>query len=86
MSWCTAAVFSRAVGSASRSGPVIYCSCPNEISAAWMAKQLSEAGFSDVLPLRGGMEAWRDSGKPVDALPELPPPVVAVDEVAPKAV
>jgi rhodanese-related sulfurtransferase len=33
---------------------VIYCSCPNEISAAWMAKQLNEAGFSDVLPLRGG--------------------------------
>ena len=65
---------------------VIYCSCPNEISAAWMAKQLNEAGFSDVLPLRGGMEAWRDSGKPVDSLPNMPPPDVAVDDVAPKAV
>ncbi|MBB5443094.1 MULTISPECIES: DedA family protein/thiosulfate sulfurtransferase GlpE [unclassified Paraburkholderia] len=65
---------------------VIYCSCPNEISAAWMAKQLNEAGFSDVLPLRGGMEAWRDSGKPVDSLPEMPPPEVAVDHIAPKAV
>ncbi|MCC8393849.1 DedA family protein/thiosulfate sulfurtransferase GlpE [Paraburkholderia sp. MMS20-SJTR3] len=65
---------------------VIYCSCPNEISAAWMAKQLSEAGFSDVLPLRGGMEAWRDSGKPVDALPDQPAPEVAVEHVAPKAV
>lgn len=65
---------------------VIYCSCPNEISAAWMAKQMNEAGFADVLPLRGGMEAWRDSGKTVDALPGMPPPDVAVDDIAPKAV
>jgi membrane protein DedA with SNARE-associated domain/rhodanese-related sulfurtransferase len=65
---------------------VIYCSCPNEVSAAWMAKQMSESGFADVLPLRGGMEAWRDSGKPVDALPDLPPPEVTVDDIAPKAV
>jgi len=65
---------------------VIYCSCPNEISAAWMAKQLNEAGFSDVLPLRGGMEAWRDSGEPVDTLPDTRAPEVAVDDVAPKAV
>jgi rhodanese-related sulfurtransferase len=41
---------------------IIYCSCPNEISAAWMAKRLRELGFHDVLPLRGGMEAWRDAG------------------------
>jgi 3-mercaptopyruvate sulfurtransferase SseA len=51
-----------------------------------MAKQMSEAGFADVLPLRGGMEAWRDSGKTVDALPHTPPPHVAVDDIAPKAV
>jgi rhodanese-related sulfurtransferase len=65
---------------------VIYCSCPNEISAAWMAKQLNEAGFDDVLPLRGGMEAWRDSGRPVEALPGMPPPEAAVEHIAPKAV
>ena len=66
---------------------VIYCSCPNEISAAWMAKQLNEAGFSDVLPLRGGMEAWRDSGKPVEPLRRRSRRRdVAVDDVAPKAV
>jgi rhodanese-related sulfurtransferase len=41
---------------------VIYCSCPNEVSAAWMAKQLTELGFKDVVPLRGGLEAWRDAG------------------------
>jgi membrane protein DedA with SNARE-associated domain/rhodanese-related sulfurtransferase len=48
---------------------VIYCSCPNEVSAAWMAKQLSEAGFSDVLPLAGGIDAWRDAGRPLSPLP-----------------
>jgi hypothetical protein len=32
------------------------------------------------------MEAWRDSGKPVDSLPDMPPPEVAVEDVAPKAV
>ncbi|HTR09320.1 MAG TPA: DedA family protein/thiosulfate sulfurtransferase GlpE [Paraburkholderia sp.] len=47
---------------------VIYCSCPNEISAAWMAKQLVEAGFSDVLPLLGGLDAWRDAGRTLESL------------------
>jgi membrane protein DedA with SNARE-associated domain/rhodanese-related sulfurtransferase len=51
---------------------VIYCSCPNEISAAWMAKQLNEAGFIDVLPLRGGLDAWRDSGRQLESLDEEP--------------
>jgi membrane protein DedA with SNARE-associated domain/rhodanese-related sulfurtransferase len=51
---------------------VIYCSCPNEISAAWMAKQLNEAGFIDVLPLRGGLDAWRDSGRKIEPLDEEP--------------
>lgn len=41
---------------------VVYCSCPNEISAAWMAKRLRELGFHDVVPLRGGIDAWRDAG------------------------
>jgi membrane protein DedA with SNARE-associated domain/rhodanese-related sulfurtransferase len=48
---------------------VIYCSCPNEVSAAWMAKQLTEAGFHDVLPLLGGIDAWRDAGRPLSPLP-----------------
>ncbi len=48
---------------------VVYCSCPNEVSAAWMAKKLIEAGFQDVLPLKGGIDAWRDAGRAVSALP-----------------
>jgi membrane protein DedA with SNARE-associated domain/rhodanese-related sulfurtransferase len=41
---------------------VIYCSCPNEVSAAWMAKALRNAGFKDVVPLTGGLDAWRLAG------------------------
>ncbi len=44
---------------------VIYCSCPNEVSAALMAKRLSDAGFTDALALRGGLDAWRDTGHPL---------------------
>ena len=47
---------------------VIYCSCPNEVSAAWMAKKMTEAGFLDVLPLKGGIDAWRDAGRAVTML------------------
>jgi membrane protein DedA with SNARE-associated domain/rhodanese-related sulfurtransferase len=41
---------------------IIYCSCPNEVSAAWMAKALRNAGFKDVVPLTGGLDAWRLAG------------------------
>jgi membrane protein DedA with SNARE-associated domain/rhodanese-related sulfurtransferase len=64
---------------------VIYCSCPNEVSAAWMAKQLTDAGFTDVLPLLGGLEAWRDSGHQLESLEDEEPPPVNVG-IAPKTV
>ena len=51
---------------------VIYCSCPNEISAAWMAQQLTQAGFVDVLPLRGGLDAWREAGWQLEPLADEP--------------
>jgi len=41
---------------------VIYCSCPNEVSAAWMAKRLRQLGIIDATPLLGGLEAWRETG------------------------
>ncbi|KVN06650.1 MULTISPECIES: DedA family protein/thiosulfate sulfurtransferase GlpE [unclassified Burkholderia] len=49
---------------------VIYCSCPNEVSAALMAQRLKQAGFADALALRGGLDAWRDAGR---RLAELDP-------------
>ena len=63
---------------------VIYCSCPNEVSAAWMAKQLSDAGFADVVPLQGGLDAWRDAGRTLEPLGAPAAAVAVVTEVTPK--
>jgi len=49
---------------------VIYCSCPNEVSAAWMAKTLMDRGFKEVVPLTGGLDAWRLAGFGLTALKE----------------
>jgi len=64
---------------------VIYCSCPNEISAAWMAKKLAEAGYVDVLPLLGGIDAWRDAGRVLEPLQVAPPAEMPVN-ITPKPV
>ncbi len=37
---------------------IVYCACPNEASAAQVAKKLMRAGFRGVRPLAGGIEAW----------------------------
>jgi membrane protein DedA with SNARE-associated domain/rhodanese-related sulfurtransferase len=47
---------------------VIYCSCPNEVSAAKVAERLSKLGFSNVRPLTGGLGAWRNAGGDVEAI------------------
>ncbi|SFN08070.1 membrane protein DedA, SNARE-associated domain [Variovorax sp. OV329] len=40
---------------------VLYCDCPNEVSAAKAAAVLSRHGFVRVRPLRGGLQAWVES-------------------------
>jgi membrane protein DedA with SNARE-associated domain/rhodanese-related sulfurtransferase len=45
---------------------IVYCSCPNEASAAQVAKLLMNAGFVRVRPLLGGLEAWIEAGHPVE--------------------
>jgi rhodanese-related sulfurtransferase len=47
---------------------VIYCSCPNEVSAAKVAERLTKLGFANVRPLTGGISAWRDAGRDVEAI------------------
>jgi membrane protein DedA with SNARE-associated domain/rhodanese-related sulfurtransferase len=37
---------------------VVYCSCPNEVTAARVALLLRHLGFSRVRPLLGGIDAW----------------------------
>lgn len=46
---------------------VIYCSCPNEASAAIAALHLKRAGFKRIRPLLGGIEAWARAGLPIEA-------------------
>jgi membrane protein DedA with SNARE-associated domain/rhodanese-related sulfurtransferase len=41
---------------------VVYCACPNEASAALVAKKLMQRGFKQVRPLTGGIDAWRAAG------------------------
>lgn len=48
---------------------ILYCACPNEASAAQVAKLLIDAGFVRVRPLLGGLDAWIAAGFPVESLP-----------------
>ena len=41
---------------------VVYCACPNEASAARVAKQIIGKGFKRVRPLEGGIHAWQSAG------------------------
>ncbi len=41
---------------------ILYCSCPNEVTAAKIAKALMARGYYNVRPLAGGIDAWRDAG------------------------
>jgi membrane protein DedA with SNARE-associated domain/rhodanese-related sulfurtransferase len=45
---------------------VIYCACPNEASAATLAKALMHAGVLRVRPLLGGIDAWKGAGFDVE--------------------
>ena len=55
---------------------ILYCTCPNEASAAKAARLLMNGGFQRVRPLKGGLEAWIDAGYAVEAivLTETPAP------------
>ncbi len=37
---------------------VVYCSCPNDVTAAQVAKQFLAHGFHRARPLKGGLDAW----------------------------
>jgi membrane protein DedA with SNARE-associated domain/rhodanese-related sulfurtransferase len=45
---------------------IVYCACPNEASAAAVAKKLMRAGFKRVRPLAGGIEAWVEKGYDIE--------------------
>lgn len=37
---------------------VVYCSCPDDVTAAQVARQLKQQGFAMARPLQGGLDAW----------------------------
>ena len=38
---------------------VVYCSCPNDVTATQVARQFLEDGFHKARPLQGGLDAWK---------------------------
>ncbi|HEY6482029.1 MAG TPA: DedA family protein/thiosulfate sulfurtransferase GlpE [Steroidobacteraceae bacterium] len=54
------------LASISHDGEVVaYCNCPNEASAAQVARLLMQHGVTRVRPLHGGLDAWVAAGYPV---------------------
>jgi len=45
---------------------IVYCACPNEASAAMVAKKLMQRGYRRVRPLTGGIDAWIEAGHSVE--------------------
>lgn len=62
---------------------ILYCTCPNEASAAKVARLLMNNGFRRVRPLKGGLEAWIEAGNPVEAF-ALPAPGAAAPPRTPQ--
>jgi rhodanese-related sulfurtransferase len=63
----------QAVGESARELPrdrdiILYCTCPNEASAAEAAKLLMNGGFTRVRPLHGGLDAWIAAGYAVEEI------------------
>ena len=58
---------------------VLYCSCPNEATAARVALLLHRRGITRVRPLRGGIDAWSERNYPVQPHPTFTAQKAAVD-------
>jgi rhodanese-related sulfurtransferase len=44
---------------------VLFCACPNEVTAARLALLLRSKGITRIRPLSGGYEGWRNRGFPL---------------------
>jgi membrane protein DedA with SNARE-associated domain/rhodanese-related sulfurtransferase len=53
---------------------ILYCTCPNEATAAHTALRLHKLGVQRVRPLRGGYDEWKKLGFPLQAIPPVIPP------------
>ncbi len=50
---------------------IVYCSCPNEATAAKVALLLQRHGFTRVRPLLGGIDAWREGNYPMEVRTQI---------------
>jgi membrane protein DedA with SNARE-associated domain/rhodanese-related sulfurtransferase len=46
---------------------ILFCACPNEVTAAKMALMLRKRGITKVRPLAGGIAEWRARAFPLEA-------------------
>ncbi|MGA2252583.1 VTT domain-containing protein [Terracidiphilus sp.] len=63
---------------------VVFCACPGEITAAKTALELQKFGIERVRPLKGGYDAWKRLGYPVDAVPGIAPAQLVQLAVTPR--
>jgi membrane protein DedA with SNARE-associated domain/rhodanese-related sulfurtransferase len=47
---------------------IVYCSCPNDVTAAHVAKELHTHGYLKARPLFGGLDAWNAAFRPEQTL------------------
>jgi membrane protein DedA with SNARE-associated domain/rhodanese-related sulfurtransferase len=45
---------------------VVYCSCPNDVSAIKVVQKLNQRGYSQASSLMGGIDAWKLAGYPIE--------------------
>jgi membrane protein DedA with SNARE-associated domain/rhodanese-related sulfurtransferase len=50
---------------------ILYCTCPNEATSASVAMLLRKKGVRRIRPLKGGLDAWRERGYPVETNPVI---------------
>jgi membrane protein DedA with SNARE-associated domain/rhodanese-related sulfurtransferase len=53
---------------------ILFCSCPNEATAAQMALRLRDQGITRIRPLAEGLEGWRKRGFPMQAVADAVQP------------
>lgn len=47
---------------------IVYCNCPNDAAAGYIARKLIDAGFDGVRTLQGGLDGWNAAGYPLSVI------------------
>ncbi len=63
---------------------ILYCTCPSEETSANLARKLANLGIHRVRPLRGGFDAWKLAGYPLETYTD-PKPRTGASQATPTA-